>query len=321
MPVHPPNFPAALRTLAVASDTRPALGWALFFLLSDEPSAAQLQQFVEKERPDLARSFGVLVLARNEQHFEWATNDGSGAGIWVPYKVSHALAVLGACYRYVVPIDNELEWLRPGDLLSALREREASARVFAGYAPRYRPVNIISTWFFKEKELAALRGVLRDFNLFSWWSDLPLVLGRDMAAFLAYSGYPAHRNSATMFEFSPAYKYELWKVARGEWQLVDLEQEIGYQHCGSFETVSRPHYYDALRSLYPPGPRWINQGFCDLYAASCVNNSALVLRFHTDRGAWALELAENTDCMNPVLKEHELNVELALLRERNPQST
>ena len=270
------------------------------------------------QRPDLAGSYGELVLARNEQHYEWATATGQRAGVWVPFKVFHAMAVLGACYRYLCPMDNELEWLRPGDLVGALREREASPRALAGFVPRNRPINILSTWYFREREREVLQEKLRDFNLFSWWSDLPLVLGKDMAPFLAYAGYPAHRISASAYEFSAAHTYELWKVAREEWEVVDLQREIDFRHCGSLETLSRAHYYDAVRTLYPPGPRWINKGFCERYPASCANNSALVLIFHADRGAWALDLAEKTDCNDPVMKADKLAAELALVKQHNP---
>ena len=318
MPVHPPTFTAALRTLAVAAE--PALGWAIFFLFSDSSSVARFGELVAKERPDLQGRYGALDLSRNAQHLEWAAAS-ERAGVWVPYKHYHAMAVLGPCFHFIVPLDNELEWLRPGELLGALREREASPRVFAGYAPRYRPVNIISTWFFKERERGALSFKLRDFNLYSWWSDLPLVLGRDMAPFLAYAGYPAHRISITCFEFSPSYTYELWKVALGEWPIADLQKEMNYVHCGSLETLSRAHYYDTLRSTYPRGPRWINKGFCDVFPASCANNSDLVLIFHTDRGKWALDLAEGTNCNNPVLMQDALRKEIEVLQRWNPSQS
>ena len=296
MPLHPPGFHDAVLTLEAATTT-PFPGWALFFVFSNAKDSAAFEAFlIETNRSHLAKQFGVLDLSWNVQTTEWIAEAAKRAisGLVVPYKTYHAEAILGACYEMLVHFDNELEWLRPQDLISAMRQRVASGRLLAGYAPRYRSIGVSTTAFFSAEHKAALVERTRDFNLFSYWSEPVVYLGRDMAEWLHYAGYPARRLVTDIMEFTNAY--ELWKVARGEYSVHDLSFEIDYKPCGSLETLSILSYYETIRQVYPPGPRWLNKAFCLRYPTACVNNSALVLLFHTDRGEWALKLAENHEC-------------------------
>jgi hypothetical protein len=126
--------------------------------------------------------------------------------------------------------------------------------VLAGLVPRYRYFNEWSSCFFEPSDLGTLRTLTRDNQLYSWWSDVPVVVGRDVPGFLAYAGYPARFPNPGGKEF--AYlSYELWKVARGEWAMVDLsDAPVYYTTCGSLEMMWQGKDYEAVREAFPPGP-------------------------------------------------------------------
>jgi hypothetical protein len=298
MPIHPPAFRNALHTLTVSATTSPPLGWALFFIFSSANHSDEFDLFVQRERPDLMGKYRGLDLSRNAQVTAWLDGVKIDGGVMVPYKQFHAIALLGACYELLTLMDNEVEWVQPHALIPALRRRAAEGKVLAGFIPRYRDINVYSTAYFTDEHKMVLEQATRDFNLYSWWSDIPLVLGRDVAAFLKMANYPFRRHRNFAEEFGGTYPYELWKVARGDWTMLDLSFEIGYEHCGSLETLSKDYYYERLRERFPPGPGWLNKAFCLRFPNICKDNKNVALLFHTDRETWSLELAENQDCRN-----------------------
>lgn len=296
IPVYPPVFGHAFETLLAASGT-PTPGWDLFFIFSNANHSSAWDLFVRTRRPDLLNAYRGLDISANAQVTVWLEGYRAGGSV-APYKQFHAMALLGACYEFLVVMDDELEWVNPAGLISAARRRATDGRVYAGWAPRFRGINVVSTSFFTDADKLVLEDKMIDFNLYSWWSDVPVMLGRDMAAFLQYAGYPDRRLVVSRLLFVGTLPYELWKVAQGQWTLVDLSREIGYAHCGSLETLGSEVYYERLRSKYPPGPGWLNKAFCLRYPLLCQSNKDLVVLFHTDRGEWALDLAEKQDCQN-----------------------
>ena len=304
MALHPPGFRQAAHTLVTLAATRPWLGWAVFFVFSNAEHAGEFRSFLSSTlaRPDLLPLYRALDLSHDKAATSWiaAGPKGTAAGLVASVKTLHAWAVVGACYKLLTQIDNEVEWLRPREFLGTVRSLAAARTVYAAYAPRFRPINEHSTAHFTEAHKAALVGPSRSLQLFSWFSNPQVVLGGDVGRYLAYARYPARRVSHSTREFSYV-GYEWWKVARGEWEVVDATPQLeGAPYCGSLETISTRGQYEALVRDYPPGPRWTSKAFCTVNQGVCENSTGLVLLIHVDRSPEVLAMSANADCGAPM---------------------
>ena len=304
MSLHPPGFQKAAQTLEALASAKPAAGVAVFFVFYGAEAVAAFRAYVEGTlgRPELLPLYRALDVSRDAAAAARLAGGPDRAGFVVAVKSHHGLAAVGACYKYLSILDNELEWLRPHDFARALAELAAARQVWGVYTRRHRPVNEASTSFFREADLAAIAAPSRELFLFSWFSQPSVYEGADVAAFLAYIQYPDHAVAANAKEFAYV-SYEWWKVARGEREVVDLSPQVllpGVKHCGSLESLSLAEQYEGVRRAYPPGPRWLSTGFCLLHPALCANNSALVLLMHTDRGIDTLKMINDADCNFPM---------------------
>lgn len=305
MALHPPGFPKAAETLGVIADTRPTLGWAFYLVFFGAEDAAAFRAYVvgEHGRPELLPFYRALDVSRDRAAAaRLAAQATLFAGFVVATKTHHALAAVGACYKHLTVLDNELEWLRPRDFAGALAELAAARQVWGVYTTRHMPINEASTAFFREADLAAIAAPSRELHLFSWFSQPPVFEGADVGAFLSYINYP-NRGADTGNKEFVYVTYEWWKVARGQREVVDLSPQVllpGVKHCGSVESLSTAEQYEALRRDYPPGPRWLSKAFCQRNPALCTNNSALVLLMHTDRNVEILTMINDADCECPM---------------------
>ena len=302
MSLHPPGFQKAALTLEALASARPAV--AVFFVFYGGEAVAAFRAYVVDTlgRPELLPLYRALDVSRDAAAAARLAVGPDRAGYVVPIKTHHGLAAVGACYKYLSVLDNELEWLRPNEFARALAELAAARQVWGVYTRRHRPVNEASTSFFREADLAAIAAPSRELFLFSWFSQPSVFEGADIAAFLAYIQYPDHAVALNLKEFVYV-SYEWWKVARGEREAVDLSPQVllpGVKHCGSLESLSTAEQYEGLRRAYPPGPRWLSKGFCLLHPALCANNSAVVLLMHTDRGIDTLKMINDADCNFPM---------------------
>ena len=303
VPVYPPHFPYLLNylaPLAAAAAEGEALGWDLFPVFSTDADAEAFAAFLATNGTlalyapwytPLVLSWDPLVAPRAAATEGW----GFRAPI-VLYKNYHALALLHACYVHLAVLDAELAVLRPRDLVGAFAQRAAQGRVLAGFVPRYRYFNLWSTCMFSPEDRAQLALLTRDNCLYSWWSDVPVFVAGDVPAFLAYIGYPARFGAPKGTEFAHL-AYEQWKVVRGEWRAIDLsDAPVHYALCGSLEMMGSAEDYEAVRSAYPPGPRWLSAAFCAKHPAHCAGNAALVLLYHLNRDGELLDLAARQSC-------------------------
>jgi hypothetical protein len=304
MSLHAPGFPKAAATLEAFAASRPAAGVALYFVFYGGEAATAFRAYVADTlgRPELLPFYRALDVSRDRAAAARLAGGPDRAGFVVAVKSHHGLAAVGSCYRHLSVLDNELEWLRPHDFARALAELAAARQVWGVYTRRHRPINEASTAFFREEDLTAIAVPSRDLYLYSWFSQPSVYEGADVAEFLAYIKYPNHPTATNAKEFAYV-SYEWWKVARGEREVVDLSPQVllpGVKHCGSLESLSAVEQYEGVRRAYPPGPRWLSKGFCLMHPALCVNNSALVLLMHTDRGVDTLQMMNDADCNFPL---------------------
>jgi hypothetical protein len=309
MSLHPPGFQEAVATLAALAAARPAAGVALYFVFYGEAAVAAFREYVAHTlgRPELLPFYRALDVSRDRAAAARLADGPEReyvhrAGFVVAIKTHHGLAAVGACYRYLSVLDSELEWLRVQDFAGALAELAAARQVWGVYSRRHSPINVASTSFFREEDLAAIAAPSRELHLYSWFSQPSAIEGADVRAFLAYINYPDHDVNINSKEFAYV-SYEWWKVARGEREVVDLSPQVllpGVKHCGSLESMSAAEQYEGLRRAYPPGPRWLTKAFCELQPALCVNNSALVMLMHTDRSMETLQMMNDADCDFPM---------------------
>ena len=300
VPVYPPHFQYLLNFLEPLLEGGEALGWDLFPIFTNAGEEAAFAAFLEDR--GLAEQYGGLF---TPLVLDWdplfaqrlAASQPWGIGFpYVLYKNYHAHALLHPCYEHLAVLDAEVAVLRPQDLAAAFAQRAQEGRVLAGYVPRYRYVNLWTTCMFDPEDKARLAGLTRDNCLYSWWSDIPVVIAADVPDFLAYIGYPVHFGSPENKEFGHL-TYESWKVMRGDWQVVDLSDDpVRYTLCGSLEMMGRAQDYEAVREAFPPGPRWLTAGFCRRHSALCEGNEALVLMYHLNREEELLVLAERQTC-------------------------
>jgi len=307
IPLHPPNFGYFLNFLGQRDSD--ALGWDIFPIFTNTIEAGQFEDFMEKAgKSDLKDRYYPLLLSwdpsikvRVDHFYSWNLKSAEGTPLsppYVAYKNYHAMAILHACYDLISVPDSEIDLLSPGGLVGALRERVRSARVLGVRTPRYRYFNEWATCFFEACDILRLRMVSRDLELWSWWSDFPVIVAKDLPQFLAYAGYPRRFIQALGKEFV-YLSYELWKVMRGDWIFEDVSLTTGYSTCGSLEMMKREEDYLAVVKAYPPGPRWLTRAFCDLHPQFCPRddtNSSVVAIFHLDRGLEILDLVAGQSC-------------------------
>ena len=305
IPIHPPHFPYLLNFIAPLADAaaagEPPLGWDVFPVFTSEEDAAAfgaflagkgLQKAYAPHYTPLILAWDAKVAARQAATADW------GLGFpFTLYKNYHAMALLHPCYAHLAALDAEMSILRPRELVRAFAERARAGVVLAGYVPRYRYFNLWSTCMFEPGDRARLAALTRDHCLYSWWSDLPVVIAADVPQFLAYIGYPIHFGSPHFYEFGHVV-YERWKLMREEWRVVDLSAPpVNFELCGSLEMMGRAEDYEAVRAAHPPGPRWLNAAFCKRHAHLCgADNEALVMLFHLNRDQELLDLAARQTC-------------------------
>ncbi len=123
--------------------------------------------------------------------------------------------------------------------------------------------------------------------MYSWYSDIPAFLSSDAAAFFSYVNFP--QALPRDWFVVDAMVYELWKLWRGEYTLVDLEA-VGLHMLlpGSLEVLSLRSELQDISNAFPPGPSWISYGFCITNAGGCVPSLTIsepfpALAFHVER--------------------------------------
>jgi hypothetical protein len=305
IPIYPPHFPYLLNFIAplvdAAAAEEPPLGWDVFPVFTNEEDAAAFEAYLADRglQEAYAPHYTPLVLAWDDKvAARLAATAGWGLGFpFTLYKNYHAMALLHPCYAHLAALDAEMTILRPRELVRAFAERARAGVVLAGYVPRYRYFNLWSTCMFEPGDRARLAALTRDHCLYSWWSDLPVVIASDVPQFLAYIGYPIHFASPHNYEFGHVV-YERWKLMREEWQAADLSAPpVNFELCGSLEMMGRAEDYEAVRAAHPPGPRWLNAAFCKRHAHLCgADNEALVMLFHLNRDQELLDLAARQTC-------------------------
>ncbi len=97
--------------------------------------------------------------------------------------------------------------------------------------------------------------------MYTWYSDIPAVRSNDAQAFLWDIDFPL--SLPPSWRVFDALVYELWKLWRREYTLVDLDA-VGLPLLaeGSLESMLRRVEYDNVVRAFPPGPSWISFAYC-----------------------------------------------------------
>jgi hypothetical protein len=310
--IHPPKYPQAVQMLEERHKVGRAADWDIIFVYStDEDRAAHETYLADVGRPHL------LPLLRNHLLLsEWmgATTVrrfiALGKDFFPTVKKYFGVALLSSCYESVVIMDADVHVIRPSDVAASVRRRITSGYVFGGMLRGRDILRSITCssleWLTQQLSLTrgetealaavtALKNLTRDCVLYTWYSDIPAVRSADVRAFLWDIGFP--HSLPPNWRVFDALVYELWKLWRREYTLVDLDAVgLPLRAEGSLESMLRRSEYDNIVRAFPPGPSWISFAYCLENKGACGPSStssadaaavtvAAALAFHVDRGS------------------------------------
>jgi hypothetical protein len=310
--IHPPKYPQAVQMLEERHKVGEAADWDIIFVYStEEDRDAHEIYLVDVGRPHL------LPLLRNHLLLsEWmgATTVRRfltlGKDFFPTVKKFFGVALLSSCYESVVMMDADVHVIRPSDVAASVRRRITSAYVFGGMLRGRDILRSITCssleWLTQQLSLTrgeteglaaatVLKNLTRDCVLYTWYSDIPAVRSTDVQAFLWDIDFP--HSLPPSWRVFDALVYELWKLWRREYTLVDLDAVgLSLRAEGSLESMLRRSEYDNVVRAFPPGPSWISFGYCLENKGACGPSStssadaaavtvAAALAFHVDRGS------------------------------------
>lgn len=229
----------------------------------------------------------------------------------VTTKKYFATAILHPCYELLLTPDAEVELAQPARLLEAARERAHSGIVLAAIGNGYNGPALAdadghlgngfhgvviadSSEHFPQWARERVDAVTVHRRLYSWFSDLPVWIAADIPRFLAFNGVAGGRLPGKVSEFDHL-SYELFKLAHGEWSMVDAARVAGVVNLregeewellvGSLEFMLRGDQWRALQEWYPRFPHWLSKDFCRRNPEVCLatNPAGPVLIYHQDR--------------------------------------
>jgi hypothetical protein len=308
--IHPPKYPQAVQMLEERHKVGEAADWDIIFVYSTEEDRAAHESYLANiGRPHL------LSLLRNHLLLsEWmdATTVrrflALGKDFFPTVKKYFGVALLSSCYESVVILDADVHVIRPWDVAASVRRRIASGYVFGGMLRGKDILRSITCssleWLTQQMSLTrgeteglaaaiVLKNLTRDCLLYTWYSDIPAVRSNDAQAFLWDIDFP--HSLPPSWRVFDALVYELWKLWRREYTLVDLDAVGLPLHAeGSLESMLRRSEYDNVVRAFPPGPSWISYSYCLENRGACGPSStssadaaavtvAATLAFHVDR--------------------------------------
>jgi hypothetical protein len=310
--IHPPKYPQAVQMLEERHKVGEAADWDIVFVYSTEEDRDTHETYLATE----GRSHLLPLLRNHLLLSEWmgATTVRRfltlGKDFFPTVKKYFGVALLSSCYEAVVMMDADVHVIRPSDVAASVRRRIASGYVFGGMLRGRDILRSITCssleWLTQQlyltrgetEALAAsttLKNLTRDCFLYTWYSDIPAVRSNDAQAFLWDIDFP-HSLPPTWRVFD-ALVYELWKLWRREYTLVDLDAVgLPLRAEGSLESMLRRGEYDNIVRAFPPGPSWISYSYCLENKGACGPSStssadadavsvSAALAFHVDRGS------------------------------------
>jgi len=272
---HAPTFALAAGFVAAKVAAR-ACDWDVFLVFSN---AAEAAAFAAAHGAPAACAYAPLVLAW-PCHAEAAL---ASARVIITAKKLFALAVLGACYDVVLPLDAEMRLLAPRRVRAAALGAAARRRVLGGRNAGHEDCSLASAAPLPRDLAARAANATDGWAVWTWWTELPVVEGADVPAFADAIDFPARAPQA--YEEFEHLTYTFWKAARGEWAVVDLSASPAAPRDGPVQNVVDGATLAALAARFPPAPAWLTAAACAAAPERCDGTGAAVIAHHVDRGA------------------------------------
>lgn len=297
VPVHPPKFKWVVRLVEdhIASDFL----WDLLFVFSSSSDAVYFESILKQ---DLRGTYSALVMPVVNAK----VNDDVKNGI-VTIKKWWALALTHTCYEFVCFFDAETSITAPKLFANAVRESAGASNVYQGYlrgVPEHLRCYSINEEFVCNPSdfhapvmgsIAMLPSAMieivaketKNCSLYSRFSDIPIYITSDVKSFFSDVNWPRFLPGFCAFDH---LIYQMWKIARREWQSIDLTgdslwpKKEGDDFVWELPELQKdPILWENVRNRHYPGSQWRPWQFCKYKPNLCTEDSGVVAIFHLDR--------------------------------------
>jgi len=305
VPVHPPKFSWASKL--IEDHLEAEFLWDLIFVFSSTSDAVLFESLLNH---DLRETYIPLIMPIID----------ITPGI-VTIKKWWGLTIIHSCYEFVVCIDAETTITDPKLFANAVRKSAAVGNVYQaslGSVPMisvptnftgltsdrgacfsvsgpnsvYKPgefheivINSIALLPLYLQETSAR--ATKDCSLYSWFSDIPIYPTVSVRQFFFDVKWP--HNLPVNYKYDH-FLFQLWKIARNEWQSVDLTVDAGWplvDHISYLfqlpELQNNPSMWMNIRNRYFPGPLWRPMRLCKADKEACSSRNGVFAIFHLDR--------------------------------------
>jgi len=291
VPVHLPNFKWVLKL--VEDHVSCEFLWDLFIIFS---SKADVVVFESLLKFNLQGTYSVLVMP----HFRSTINNDIEKDVVI--KKWWALAIIHTCYEYAVIFDSNTLITSPKLFANAVRESAVAGNVYQVY----QQVAEHDQCYLLHKEFnntiinahASVLGSIsmlplymidvifkssKNCSMFSWFSDIPIYLTSDVRFFFSDINWP--RNCCVFDHMT----YQMWKIARTEWQSIDLGT-VSISNTNKsdicvwelLELQNDPFFWPNIRNRHYPGSQWRPWTFCKASPNVCTEDNGIFSIFNLD---------------------------------------
>lgn len=305
IPIHPPKFFHGIDVLSVhATQVDEENSWDLIFVFSSREDEADFAALAT----DWQGTYSALV---EPPEFEDSFTISS--------KKYYGILLAYPCYDFLLVADAEIIVTNPLELASVVsgifergvvfQARISSAAVCNCFSTgdvcnptntRFYRTLILGTIEYLPSEMRPAAFEAADnCNLYPWFSDIPVYSSSDIPSFFNDIDFPGRLPWKQPMVFDHLV-YQMWKLALGEWNGVDLSvSDVGEGYYSFPEFQLDASKLIAWRNAFPPGPMWAPYSLCQKHPSLCTPEEGTHVIYHVDRIPWWRSVTEKRLDMGP----------------------